>query len=75
MDYIVPILKNALDQQKFTPSDQQTITVIEVRRNDYIGDTCFVFHRKKDKALSSARPLPSNHATSRMHEFPVFVLS
>ena len=38
MDDIVPILKNALDQQKFTASDQQTITVIEVRRNDYIGD-------------------------------------
>src|SRR5580698_9056476 len=75
MDDIVPILQNAFHQQKFATSNQQAVAVIEGWCDDDVGDACLIFHRKKDKALSGTWPLPSNHATSHVHEFPIFAPS
>jgi hypothetical protein len=61
----------ALRPAKFATRDQQEVAVVEIRRDDDIGDAGFVFHGKEDEALGCARALAGNDAASGAHEVSV----
>ena len=74
---VVLILQTPFNQQKLVMDDNCMILLEKLRRDDCIGDACFVFEAEKHKAFCGSGPLARNdgsgeadvRAVRKMFEF------
>ena len=68
-NYIFLILKLPFNQQKLLMNDHEMIFLIDLGRNNGVGNACFIFQAEKNKTLCSAGSLAGNHSSgyANMH--------
>lgn len=74
MDDAVLILQCTFGKDELAACNHQPLPLIEVGRDDDIGDASFVFHRQKNKSHSRTGPLTSDDAASRPNENAVLAV-
>src|SRR5947209_1309958 len=62
-DNAILILQHAIDDQKGIVYDGGVIFFKELRRDDDVGNPCFIFHAQEYKSFGGARPLANNNCT------------
>ena len=75
MNHAILILQGSFDNQEFAARDNQTLPLIQVGRDDDIGNAGFIFHREEDETLCRAGPLPRNDAARCPHELPILLFA
>src|ERR1035437_505408 len=67
VDYTILVLQWTFDTHEATARNHNAVLLKHVGSEDDVGDARFIFKRKEDEALGSARPLPCDHATGNAH--------
>ena len=67
----IGMLHAAFDEQEGLLGDDQSPSFEEERRDNGIGDACFIFKTDEDKAIGCARSLPANHIACHADELPI----
>ena len=60
IDNAILILKRAIDAQKLSARHSDAVPFIQLRMDDGVRNSRFIFEAKKDEALSCTRTLPSD---------------
>src|ERR1039457_6521156 len=68
VDYAVLVLEWPFNAQKPAASNNNAVTLENVRRNNHISNTRFVFEREEYETLRRARALTRDDATGNAHK-------
>src|SRR5579885_913777 len=69
--HIVNVLQFSFYQQKGRSHQFEAVALKQIRSNDGVRNSSFIFKTQKDKSLGSARPLADNYMTRHAHPSPI----
>ena len=67
----VLILQESPDLQESVMNDNRVVSFKELRRDDDVGYSCFVFQTQEHKSFGSAGALANNHRSDNLHRLSV----
>src|ERR1700721_2941019 len=73
MNDTVLVLQWSFRQDEFGAGDDQPLSLIEIRRDDDIGNARLLFHRKEDESFGGTGTLPCNDTSGDPYKLTVSV--
>ena len=63
MEDSVLILERFFDKEEFAAANHESVAVVEIGRDNHVGNAGLVFHRDEDEHCGCTGPLPRDHTS------------